>query len=62
MTLTVTVIQPQLLQMDPYVLPSKDQIELTILQEPSRSPWIIISSPGPMGLLILLPIYLSQSL
>ena len=31
---------------------STDQIELTILQEHSRCPGTIISSPGPMGLLI----------
>ena len=46
----------QMSQMDLYVFPSKDQIELTISQELYRSPGSIISSPGPMRLLILLPI------
>ena len=52
-TFTVTVVQPQLLQIIQYVFPSKDQIEVTILQESSRPPGTIISSLGPLGLLIL---------
>ena len=51
-----TVIQLQLSQMDLYVFSSTDQIQPTILQEPSRSHGTIISSPGPFGLLILTPI------
>merc|ERR1712059_86235 len=45
-------LSPQISHMDLYVFLSTDQIELTISQEHSRSPGTIISSPGPMGLLI----------
>ena len=61
-TFSETVIQPQLSQMDLYVLPSTDQIEVTTLQEPYRSPVTIISSPGPMGLLILTSVLFPLSL
>ena len=42
-----SVIKCQLTQMGLHVFPSTNQIELTRLQKPSRSPGTIISSPDP---------------
>ena len=53
LTFTVTVIQPLVSQMDLYIFTSTDQIELSILQQSSKSHGTIISSPGPLGLFIL---------
>ena len=56
LNLTFSIIQPQLSQIYLYVFPPKDQIELTLLQAPYRSPGTIISFLVAMSLLILLPI------
>merc|ERR1711984_21782 len=40
--------------------PSTDQLELTLLLEPSMSPWTIISSSGPKGLLIITSVLKSE--